>query len=210
MNLSNSIKLLALFALLSIAMISCSKDEEPAIQQNIAEIASSNADFSILVDALTRTNLVGAVSGSTELTVFAPTNAAFEKTFTALDVADLDALESAIGNPALQQILLYHVLGAEVKAADVPTGFVSGISPRTAGGTDYLTMYIDATNGVRINNKATVIDADIDATNGVIHAIDEVILPLDIVDLAVLSPVHTKLVGALGAASQIYRLQLMH
>ena len=124
MNLSNTIKLLALLLLFATGMSSCDKDDEPAIQQNIAEIASSNANFSILLDALTRTNLVGAVSGTTELTVFAPTDAAFGKTFTALNVADLDALEAAIGNAALQQILLYHVLGAEVKAAQVETGFL--------------------------------------------------------------------------------------
>ena len=201
MKLSNTIKLLSLLLLFSAGMSSCSKDDDPEVQQqNIVEIASSNADFSILVDALTKTDLVGALSGTTEFTVFAPTNAAFQKTFTALGVADLNALETAVGNAGLKQILLYHVLGAEVKAAAVETSFVSAISPRTTGGTDYLTMFIDASNGVKINDKATVTQADIDATNGVIHAIDEVILPLDIVELAILSPVHATLVGALGLA----------
>jgi len=201
MKIIKTIKLLSLFLFLGTVMISCNKDEEVQGPQNIAEIASSDANFTILVDALTRTDLVGAVSGTTELTVFAPTNEAFEKAFTALDVADLNGLESAIGTAGLQQVLLYHVLGGEVKAADVATGFVSGIAPRTAGGTDYLTMFIDASNGVRINDKATVTQADLDATNGVIHVIDEVILPLNVVELALLSPVHGSLVSALGAAN---------
>jgi len=119
----------------------------------------------------------------------------------------LDGLESALGNAGLQQVLLYHVLGAEVMASEVTTGFISGQATRTTGGTDFLTMFVDASNGVRINNKATVTQADLDASNGVIHVIDEVILPLDIVDLAILSPVHGELVGALGSANLVTALQ---
>jgi len=201
MNLSNTLKLLSLLLLFTIGMTSCEDDDDPDVQQNIAATASANADFSILVDALTKTDLVGALSGASEFTVFAPTNAAFGRALSDLGFADLDALEAGVGNEGLKRILLYHVLGGEVKAADVQTGFASGIAPRTAGGTDYLTMFIESDGGVvKINNKATVRQADIDCTNGVIHAIDEVILPLDIVDLAILSPVHTALVGALGTA----------
>ena len=202
MNLSNTFKFLALLLLFSGVFTSCDDDDDNVQEpQNIAEIASSNSDFTILVDALTRTNLVGAVSGTNQLTVFAPTNSAFERTFTALNVDDLNGLEAAIGNDGLTRVLLYHVLGAEIKAADVNTGFVSTSGTRTVGGTDFLTMFIDATDGVRINNKATVTQADLDATNGVIHVIDEVLLPLNIVELALLSPVHTKLIGALTAAN---------
>lgn len=208
MKIIKSLKLgILLLLCIATVMTSCEKDDEVQPQQNIAEIASADANFTILVDALTRTGLVSAVSGTTELTVFAPTNAAFEKAFTALNVADLDGLESALGNAGLQQVLLYHVLGAEVMASEVTTGFISGQATRTTGGTDFLTMFVDASNGVRINNKATVTQADLDASNGVIHVIDEVILPLDIVDLAILSPVHAELVGALGSANLVTALQ---
>lgn len=189
--------------LASVLFIQCNDDDGENIQvaQNIVEIASGDERFSTLVEALDKAGLIATIQNNAALTVFAPTNDAFQKTFDALGVDNVDGLISAVGAEKVTQILLYHVLGAKVTASEVLTGFVSTAGTRTAGGSDNLSMYLDATDGVRINNKATVTSADIDATNGVIHVIDEVLLPLNIVELAALSTAHTTLVASLGAAN---------
>ena len=92
--------------------------------ETIADLAVGTPRFSILVDALTRTNLVSVVADkNADLTVFAPNNDAFTDALAALGLADLDALEAALGTDGLRNVLLYHVLGAEVKAMSVTTGY---------------------------------------------------------------------------------------
>jgi uncharacterized surface protein with fasciclin (FAS1) repeats len=96
-------------ALLSISITSCSSDSES--QPTIVDIASSNADFSILVRALERTNLVTTLDGDGEFTVFAPTNAAFETFFTSLGAGvTVENVDAAV----LKSILLNHVIGTEI------------------------------------------------------------------------------------------------
>lgn len=203
MKVLHPLSTLLILLVSSIVFIQCNDDDgtEVTVPQNIVEIATDDARFTTLVEALDKAGLVATVQNSPSLTVFAPTNDAFQKTFTALNVADVDGLIAALGAEKVTQILLYHVLGAEVMSGAVTTGFTSTVGTRTAGGTDNLSMYLDASSGVRINNLATVEEADIDASNGVIHVIDEVLLPLDIVDLALLSTEHTSLVTALGDAN---------
>jgi transforming growth factor-beta-induced protein len=201
-KLVKGISLLMLSGLI-ITSVSCKKDEptpDPQPQQKtIAEIAVADPNFSILVDALTRTNLVGAVSDpNANVTVFAPTNAAFASLLQELGFSDLDAVESALGTEGLKSVLLYHVLGTEVKSSAVSTGYVSTLSVRSAD--QPLSLYISTQNGVKINDRATVTAADVDASNGVIHVIDRVILPLTIYQLLEVNPNYTALVTALGVA----------
>lgn len=189
---------------LTMGLTSCEKDDndddnsQPQ-QKTIAEIASETPRFSILVDALTRTNLVGAVSDeNAQLTVFAPNNDAFTAALNALGLADLDALENALGTDGLRNVLLYHVLGAEVKAADVTTGYVATQATNADG--DPLSVYINTSMGVMLNGSSEVENADIDASNGVIHEIKAVILPLNIYQLLSVNPEFSSLVTALGVA----------
>lgn len=150
--------------------------------KTIADVASENEDFSILVDALTRTNLVDAVSdANANLTVFAPTNDAFTSLLGDLGLNDLDDLESTLGAEALANILLYHVLGTKVMSSDVTTGYVTSLA--TNSNDNNLSMYISTSGGVSINGNSNVETPDIEASNGVIHAIDAVILPQTILGL---------------------------
>lgn len=150
--------------------------------ETIADVAAGNEDFSILVDALTRTNLVDAVSdANASLTVFAPTNDAFSNLLSDLGLSDLDALEAAIGTEGLANVLLYHVLGTKVMAADVSTGYVNALA--TNDNDNNLSMYISTSGGVSINGSSNVVTTDIEASNGVIHVIDAVILPQTILGL---------------------------
>ena len=188
---------------LFIGFTSCDKnDDDPAPapqQKTIAGIAADNPDFSILVDALTRTNLVDAVNDpNANLTVFAPTNAAFAALLTELGLADLDAVEAALGNDGLKTVLLYHVLGAEVKSSMVEMGYASTLATNSSN--DALTFFISTDNGVMINDRATVKEVDIDASNGVIHVIDQVILPISLFELLKVNPKFSSLVTALMVA----------
>ncbi len=169
-------------------------------QQTIAEIAGADANFSILVDALTRTNLLGTVSdANANLTVFAPTDAAFSDLLMELQLADLDAVEQAVGNDGLKNILLYHVLGAEVKSGAVSTGYASTAAVNSTN--DALSLFINTDGGVRINNRADVDQFDVDASNGVIHVIDKVLLPATVGELIIWNAAQfSSLTTALGAA----------
>jgi transforming growth factor-beta-induced protein len=166
----------------TIIFSSCSKDEDdptPAAQQkSIVETAAANPDFSILVEALTKAELVSTINASPALTVFAPTNSAFQALFTTLGVSGI----SALSKEALQPILLYHVLGSKVVSGSIAIGYVNTLS--NGPNSKPLSLFIDKTMGVKLNKTTNVTQADLMATNGVIHVIDKVLLPNSVVDLA--------------------------
>ncbi len=167
------ITLITLF--MSFTALACSDDSSTgpdADEPSIVEIAADNEAFSTLVDALVNTGVVSALEGDGPFTVFAPTNDAFDN----LPEGTLESLS----NDQLAEILTYHVIRAEI--------FSSALQPEqsatTLSGED---IFVTVGNGVRVNNSATVVDADLAASNGVIHVVDGVILPDafgDIVDNA--------------------------
>jgi len=138
--------------------------------QNIVEVAVADPDnFSTLVSALTAADLVTTLSDeSATFTVFAPTNAAFEK----IDPDDLAALLA--DNTALTNVLLSHVVsGAAIGSVDAYAA--NGKMLTTASG-DMVDVAIDAESGMLIIGDAKVVISDIYTTNGVIHVIDTVIM----------------------------------
>lgn len=137
--------------------------------------ALNNANFSTLVAALTRPGLgvdyVGLLSGAGPFTVFAPTNAAFAALLTELNLTSLDQVDNATLNAVLQ----YHVLnGANVLASQLTNGQVV-----TTFGTG--TFTINLTGGAKIvdakGRSTNIIITDVQGSNGVVHAIDKVLLP---------------------------------
>ncbi len=149
---------------------------------NIVEVATAAGDFSTLLSALERTGLDDALAGAGPFTVFAPTDAAFE----ALGV-DL----STLTDEQLTTILQYHVISGERVA--------SSAIPDTADTLADLTLVFSTEGSVSVND-ATVTMADVDASNGVIHIIDAVLTPPNIVEMATIAGL-TGLTGAVGAAS---------
>ena len=133
----------------------------------IVDVAGANDEFSTLVSALSAAGLVETLQGPGPFTVFAPTNEAFA----ALPAGVLDKLLLPENKEALTKILTYHVLAREVMAADVPDGNVATVQG--------LTVALSTANGVTVNG-AKVVTADVDASNGVIHAIDAVLVPTDV------------------------------
>ncbi|MCC5658576.1 fasciclin domain-containing protein [Nostoc sp. XA010] len=132
-------------------------------------LAESNASFKTLTRALKAAGLTGALQGKDNLTIFAPTDAAFAK-------LPQDALQELL-NPANKEVLLkiltYHVVPGKVLSTDLKSGEVKSLE----GGT--INVKVDPATGVTVND-AKVTQADITGTNGVIHAIDQVILPPDL------------------------------
>ena len=189
----NSIISLALLTGLFV-FSSCEKEEDPMDPMpmgpsSIAAIASEDANFSILVEALIKADLAPTLDGAGTFTVFAPTNDAFEALFAELGVSGVTDLSEA----ALTSILLYHVLGETKTSSMLASGYYSSLSP-AQGRT--LSMMIDLSDGVSINGAANVTAADIEASNGVIHVIDAVLQPPTIVDLAIQNGSFESLVGA--------------
>lgn len=178
---------------------SCEKEEKDPMDPmqpelySIAEIASENAAFSTLVEALIKTDLVGTMSGAGDFTVFAPDNDAFDALFSTLGVSGIQDISA----DDLKPILLYHVLGEKLTSSMISAGYYSSLSP-AQGRT--ISMYIGNDMGVSINGLSNVTSADIEASNGVIHAIDAVLLPPTVVDLAVQNGSFETLVNAVVAA----------
>lgn len=142
------------------------EEEEEAL--DIVGIAVGNPDFSILVAALQRADLVGALQGEGPFTVFAPTNAAFEKLLAALDISAAELL----AQPDLSKVLLYHVIAGEVLAGALE----NGMEAPTLNGES---VTFDLSGDVPKVNESGIVATDIMATNGVIHVIDTVLVPSD-------------------------------
>lgn len=196
-----SFKLLAILLMGVFVMASCSEDDEddnnvdPVESNTIVDVASSDDDFSILVEALIQTGLDDALSNeNASYTVFAPTNAAFVSLLTELGVESLEDIPSE----TLSAVLLYHVLDGEATSSAVTTGYYSTLSAGPAEGYT-LSMYIDMEE-TEINSRASIVDTDIMADNGVIHVIDKVVLPLSITGHAVANEGFSSLAAAVTRA----------
>ncbi|MEH1999461.1 MAG: fasciclin domain-containing protein [Nostoc sp.] len=137
--------------------------------KNLLALAESNASFTTLTKALKAAGLTGALQGKDNLTIFAPTDAAFAK----LPPDALQELLKPANKEVLIKILTYHVVPGKVLSADLKSGEVKSLE----GGT--INVKVDPATGVTVND-AKVTQADITGSNGVIHAIDQVILPPDL------------------------------
>ena len=135
----------------------------PAPQKSIAQIAQESGDFNTLLAAVEAAGLTETLSTGGPFTVFAPTDEAFAQ----LPDGTVESLLQ--DKEALTNILTYHVVSGKAMASDV----VNLDSVMTLQGSP---VRIDTSNGVRIND-ARVIIADIEASNGVIHVIDKVLIP---------------------------------
>lgn len=144
---------------------------EPTIAEIVAEAAAGDpAEFTVLLAALDTAGLVDALNGPGPFTVFAPTDAAFGALLEELGIT----AEELLANPDLGNILLYHVVSGEFLAADVIELAPVDV-PTLFEGNDLSIAVVDGS--VVINEVATVVTADLIASNGVIHVIDAVLVP---------------------------------
>jgi uncharacterized surface protein with fasciclin (FAS1) repeats len=190
------VKTISAFVLLGMITVSCGQKKEVKSSEmtdstavamdttavvetpNIVGVASANADFSTLVTAVKAAGLVETLSGTGPFTVFAPNNAAFAK----LPAGTLDGLLKPENVEKLKAILTYHVVAGKFEAAAVMDAINKNNGKYSVttvqGGTIVLSlkdgkvMLTDEKGGT-----STVILADVAASNGVIHAIDTVVMP---------------------------------
>jgi uncharacterized surface protein with fasciclin (FAS1) repeats len=134
--------------------------------RNIVDTAVAAGSFATLAKALTAADLVAALKGPGPFTVFAPTDAAFAK----LPAGTLDTLLKPENKDKLRRILTYHVVPGEVRAADV-------VKLQSAKAVSGDTITVKVGDGKVHVDGANVTKTDIQASNGVIHVIDTVILP---------------------------------
>lgn len=134
-------------------------------KKDIVDTAVAAGNFGTLVTAVQAAGLVDTLKGEGPFTVFAPTDEAFAR----IPAADLEALLA--DKEALTRVLTYHVVPGKVMAADV----VNLESAATVEGSE---IAISTAEGVKVD-EATVVQTDIEASNGVIHVIDMVIMPRD-------------------------------
>ena len=139
--------------------------------KTVVQIAQGVNDFSILVDAVVAAGLVDTLSGTGPFTVFAPTNAAFAALLTELGVSKDDLLAN---QPLLTAVLAYHVVAGRVLASDIR----QGAEPTTVQGQSFtLGLQGGASVTDARGRKANIVATNVQASNGVIHVIDKVILP---------------------------------
>jgi uncharacterized surface protein with fasciclin (FAS1) repeats len=200
--MKNLNKLLMAALILSTSLISCEDDDDDVINpstpmlKNIAELASEDSRMDSLIVALTQSGLTATFQNAGTYTVFAPTNQAFVNLLAsnpAWDrISDIDLV-------SLTGALTYHVLPSVVKSGDIMNdSYATTISPAGPNGAN-ASLFLETGNGVKINNSSNVIEADIMASNGIIHVIDAIITPQNIVQLALNDDRFSSLVAALTA-----------
>lgn len=178
----------------SAVLTSCSKDDDttPA-EQNIYQTAKTNPDLSSLVAAIDKAGLSDELSNSaSSFTVFAPTNDAFSAFLSANGFSSLNDVPVDV----LTSVLLNHVVDGKKMAADLTTGYVNTLA--TFGSTtSHLSLYVNTSAGVTLNGSSKVTAADVKASNGVVHVVDQVIGLPTVVTFAVSNPDFSTLVQAL-------------
>ncbi|MEM8928065.1 MAG: fasciclin domain-containing protein [Bacteroidota bacterium] len=166
------------FILTTIALIAVTQTSKAQKSQDIVDIAVSVEDFTTLVTALKAADLVGALKGDGPFTVFAPVNSGFAK----IDEATLNSLLEPANKEKLSAVLTYHVVSGKLAAADVAAALKSGNGKAELttlqGGT--LTavskdggIFLKDANG----NYSKIAKTDVMASNGVIHVIEDVVMP---------------------------------
>ena len=138
--------------------------------ENLVALAAANGSFKTLTAALKAADLTATLEGTGPFTIFAPNDQAFA----ALPQEALQELLKPENKALLVKILTYHVVPGKVTSTDLKSGAVKSVE----GGA--INVKVDSATGVSLNDDAKVVQPDIQASNGVIHAIDKVILPPDI------------------------------
>jgi len=150
----------------ALGLAACTEATTSTARMDIVDTAVANGSFNTLVAAVQAAGLVDTLKGPGPFTVFAPTDEAFA----ALPEGTVETLLLPENRDQLTSILTYHVIPGAILSGDIAG---QNLSVDSVNGS---TLAIDATDGVRVND-ATVVAADVQASNGVIHVIDTVLLP---------------------------------
>ncbi len=196
------ITFLSLFVLL---IMSCTNDDNPvvpSVEENIVELLQDSPNFSTLVFALERAELLTTLSGNGPFTILAPTNTAFTAFLNTNGFANLDAVPV----PVLRQVLLNHVIGANIRSDNFigfQSGYIKTLAPGPSTGSN-ISLYFDSSQGINFNGVTQISSggADIAAKNGTIHVVEVVIKLATVADFIVLDPNFAALETALKSQGQ--------
>jgi len=184
-------KLLFLFTTI-LFLSSCSDDDDPIIETNTIVDVAVNNNLSSLVAAVVRADLAETLSGSGPFTVFAPTNAAFQ------ELLDSEPNYNSIDDipvEDLRALLLFHTLSGEVRSTDLSDTYVNTLSQ--GPNDEALSLQVEVTGAIEFNGDAKPVTVDVEASNGVVHVIDKIMIPPTIVDMASNNAAFSNLVDAL-------------
>jgi uncharacterized surface protein with fasciclin (FAS1) repeats len=193
-----SLLLFAVFALYSCTEEDTETPKENPQTLNIVETAQATADLSSLVAAVIEADLAATLSGPGPFTVLAPTNEAFATFLSENGWADV----TEIPDEALEQVLLNHVISGNVASTDLTSagsGYTNTLA--TGSGNNSMSIYYNTDEGVKFNNVASVLTADVSASNGTVHIVDKVIGLPTVVTFATADPNFSILVSALTRES---------
>jgi transforming growth factor-beta-induced protein len=197
-NLMTGFLSLTAVALIVFSISSCDNDDDEPQLQSIVAIAQGQSNLTSLVAALTKyPDLVATLSGSGNFTVFAPTNAAFTALLSTVGQTSIDDVPEDV----LKSLLQYHVI---TSGAVLSTQLIAGnvVTANTES------IAVTITGGIRLNGSTQVVTADVEASNGVVHIVDQVLVPTSIgrfvntvVEPAYFNKNFTTLIAAVKAAS---------
>ncbi|MGB6036166.1 MAG: fasciclin domain-containing protein [Cryomorphaceae bacterium] len=199
---------------LSIGLISCSKEESDdspqsptAPSKSLAELVQEKPQFSILSEALIKTELFSEIEDAVSLTFFAPNNEAFVAFFDENEITDDNGdgsrLDDAFANlgDTLTHTLLYHMINERISSSDLNVAKYKSTMCTFSPDSDPLTVRVALHNNTVIVNGGIgiggiVLDANINATNGIIHELDGILVMPNVVDHAIANPELSELVNA--------------
>lgn len=164
MRVTNIFK--AFVLIIPFALGACASHSDKDMKKDIVDTAVDAGQFNTLVAAVQAADLVDTLKSKGPFTVFAPNDAAFAK----LPAGTVENLLKPENKDQLVAILTYHVVPGKIMSSDI-AGKTADVATVQGGN-----LAVDATSGVMVND-ATVIAADVEASNGVIHVIDTVLLP---------------------------------
>ncbi|UZO80474.1 fasciclin domain-containing protein [Aquimarina sp. ERC-38] len=177
-------RIIALLTVLLFGFYACSDDDDNNTNRantdfTLAALAADDPELTDLVAALQATELVDLLNGTTSYTLLAPTNAAFDTFFTNNDIYNQI---SDVPVALLTQIILYHVIDGNLLAEQfTDTGYENTIAPSESEvlndtiNNRGLSIYYNATNGLKFNNETTVVTSDVTAANGTLHKVDRLL-----------------------------------
>lgn len=210
MNVRAFLKLGLAVLALSASLTGCGNDHDETVlpaPKNLAQVASEQG-FTALGAAVAKAGIANTLTDpNAQLTVFAPTDAAFNALAVRLGFADATAMVNALPATALQSILTYHVLPARRASGDLTAAGTSQATAYTYAGAP-ARLAFDFASGVKITDAAltvaNVTTTNVTASNGVIHVVDKVLVPpgvLNVVQMAQANPQFSSLVGAVVSAN---------
>ncbi len=204
--ITKTLKTLTIGILIStLILTSCTKEETKTNVTNptlksIYEIAKADTSFSILVAAINKAGLKETLSNAGTFTVFAPNNTAFRNE--GIDENVINEITDPDEILYIKNELLFHVLGIKVKSTDITNTYVPTLYEVGGNGVSLRTT----TNPIKLNNEANVVAANIEATNGIIHVIDILLISPSIADVPIINPSLSTLNSALVKAELVETL----